>query len=46
MFWAGLAVGLILGAPLGMFVLAFMISAKHGRDELDRAVSEQGLVSR
>jgi len=39
MFWAGMIVGLILGAPVGMFVLALMISAKRGQDELDRAVS-------
>lgn len=39
MFWAGLVVGLILGVPLGMFVLAFMISAKRSQGELDKAVS-------
>jgi hypothetical protein len=43
MFWAGLVIGLMLGAPLGMFVLAFMICAKRGRDALDQAVSDVGL---
>jgi hypothetical protein len=43
MFWAGLVVGLMLGAPLGMFVLAFMICAKRGRDASDQAVSDVGL---
>ncbi len=40
MFWTGLVVGLILGAPLGMFVLALMISAKHGQRKLDQAASD------
>ena len=44
MFWAGLVVGLMLGGSLGMFVLALMIYAKRGQDELDTAASAMELT--
>jgi len=40
MFCAGVAVGLILGIPLGIFAFSFMMSARRSQDELDRAVSD------
>ncbi len=43
MFWAGVAVGLILGIPLGIFAFSFMTSAKRSQDDLDRAVSDMEL---
>ncbi|MGA7490908.1 MAG: hypothetical protein WB930_01225 [Syntrophobacteraceae bacterium] len=44
MFWAGLVVGLMLGGSLGMFVLALMICAKRGEDELDTSASAMELT--
>ncbi len=44
MFWTGLVVGLMLGIPLGIFIFSFMVSAKRGLDELDKAVSVMELT--
>jgi hypothetical protein len=36
MFWLGLIIGLIIGAPLGIFTIALAIAAGLGDRNLDR----------
>lgn len=36
MFWLGLIIGLIIGAPLGILTIALAIAAGSGDRDLDR----------
>lgn len=36
MFWIGLAVGAVIGTTLGVLVMALMVAARRGDDNMDR----------